>query len=151
MCHKLNDLMQIALKEAKKGFLREEVPIGAVLATANGQVIAKAHNQTISLNDPTAHAEILVLRKGGKFFKNYRLNNTILVATVEPCLMCMGAAINARISKLIFGVQELKTGAAGSLYNLAGDPRLNHSIDVIPGIMANECRVLMRDFFRNRR
>ncbi len=151
MCHKLNDLMQIALKEAKKGFLREEVPIGAVLATINGQVIAKAHNQTISLNDPTAHAEILVLRKGGEFFKNYRLNNTILVATVEPCLMCMGAAINARISKLIFGAQELKTGAAGSLYNLAGDHRLNHSIDVIPGIMADECRVLMRDFFRNRR
>ena len=147
----LNDLMGQALDEAKKGFSSGEVPIGAVVATADGGVIARAHNQPIALNDPTAHAEILALRKAGLFFRNYRLNDAILVVTIEPCLMCMGAAVNARIQRLAYGAPDPKAGAAGSLYNLAGDHRVKHSLEVIPGILEKECRDLLQDFFRRRR
>jgi tRNA(adenine34) deaminase len=144
-------LMKAALKEAEKGFAKGEVPIGAVLAGPDGQIVAKAHNQPISLNDPTAHAEILAMRKAGRLYENYRLNHTLLVATIEPCLMCMGAAINARIKQLVFGAPDPKAGAAGSLYNLVSDKRLNHRIEVISGIMEDECRALMQEFFQNRR
>ena len=118
---------------------------------ADGTIVAKAHNQPIALNDPTAHAEILALRKAGLVLRNYRLNNTILVVTVEPCLMCMAAAINARIARLVFGADDPKGGAAGSLYNLASDNRLNHRIEITSGIMEKECRTLMQEFFRIRR
>ncbi len=147
----LYHLMQEALSEAKKGLVAGEVPVGAVLAGPDGQIVAKAHNQPIALQDPTAHAEILVMRKAGLFFENYRLNNTLLVVTIEPCLMCMGAAVNARIARLAFGAPDPKGGAAGSLYNLASDKRLNHEIEVIPGIMEQECRELIGGFFRGRR
>jgi len=143
--------MQEALSEAKKGLVAGEVPVGAVLAGPDGQIVAKAHNQPITLQDPTAHAEILVMRKAGLFFENYRLNNTLLVVTIEPCLMCMGAAVNARIARLAFGAPDPKGGAAGSLYNLASDKRLNHEIEVIPGIMEQECRELIGGFFQGRR
>jgi len=143
--------MKEALKEAEKGLTRGEVPVGAVLAGSDGQIVAKAHNQPIALNDPTAHAEILALRKAGLVLRNYRLNNTILVVTVEPCLMCMAAAINARIARLVFGTDDPKGGAAGSLYNLASDNRLNHRIEITSGIMEKECRTLMQEFFRIRR
>jgi tRNA(adenine34) deaminase len=128
-----------------------EVPVGAVLASPEGQIVAKAYNQPIVLGDPTAHAEILAIRKAGLFFRNYRLNNTTLVVTLEPCLMCMGAAINARIARLVFGTVDPKAGAAVSLYNLAEDKRLNHRIEVVSGIMEEECRSLIQDFFRERR
>ncbi|MEA2039937.1 MAG: tRNA adenosine(34) deaminase TadA, partial [Thermodesulfobacteriota bacterium] len=144
-------LMRQALAEAEKAFLKGEVPVGAVLAGPEGQIIAKAHNQPIGLNDPTAHAEILAMREVGLILKNYRLNNAILVVTIEPCLMCMGAAVNARIARLIFGALDPKAGAAGSLYNLAADIRLNHEINVMSGIMEEECRALMQEFFRARR
>jgi tRNA(adenine34) deaminase len=147
----LYHLMKEALKEAEKGLTRGEVPVGAVLAGSDGQIVAKAHNQPIALNDPTAHAEILALRKAGLVLRNYRLNNTILVVTVEPCLMCMAAAINARIARLVFGSDDPKGGAAGSLYNLASDNRLNHRIEITSGIMEKECRTLMQEFFRIRR
>ncbi len=147
----LNHLMKQALGEAAKGFSRGEVPVGAVLSTPDGEIVAKAHNRPISLKDPTAHAEILVIRKAGAFYQNYRLNATTRVVTIEPCLMCMGAALNARIARLVFGVADPKAGAAGSLYNLAGDRRLNHGIEVISGIMEEECRALMQGFFRDRR
>ncbi len=147
----LNDLMGQALDEAKKGFSSGEVPIGAVVATADGEVIARAYNQPIALNDPTAHAEILALRKAGRFFHNYRLNDAILVVTIEPCLMCMGAAVNARIARLAFGAADPKTGAAGSVYNTPADKRLNHKIDLISGIREEECRALLQDFFKLRR
>ncbi len=143
--------MQEALREAEKGLVAGEVPVGAVLAGPDGQIVAKAHNQPIALQDPTAHAEILVMRKAGLFFENYRLNNTLLVVTIEPCLMCMGAAVNARIARLAFGASDPKGGAAGSLYNLASDKRLNHEIEVIPGIMEQECRELIEGFFQGRR
>ena len=124
--------------------------MGAVLADPEGQIVAKAYNQPIALGDPTAHAEILAIRKAGVFFRNYRLNN-ILVVTLEPCFMCMGAAIHARIARLVFGTVDPKAGAAGSLYNLAADKRLNHRIEVVSGIMEEECRTLIQDFFRVRR
>lgn len=147
----LYHLMQEALREAEKGLVAGEVPVGAVLAGPDGQIVAKAHNQPITLQDPTAHAEILVMRKAGLFLENYRLNNTLLVVTIEPCLMCMGAAVNARIARLAFGASDPKGGAAGSLYNLASDKRLNHEIEVIPGIMEQECRELIGGFFQGRR
>ena len=144
-------LMKQALSEAEKGSSMGEVPVGAVLASPEGQIVAKAYNQPIALGDPTAHAEILAIRKAGLFFQNYRLNNTTLVVTLEPCLMCMGAAINARIARLVFGTVDPKAGAAVSLYNLAEDKRLNHRIEVVSGIMEEECRSLIQDFFRVRR
>jgi tRNA(adenine34) deaminase len=147
----LYHLMRQALEEAEKGLSVGEVPVGAVLAGPDGQIVARAHNQPITLQDPTAHAEILAIRKAGLFFENYRLNNTLLVVTIEPCLMCMGAVINARIARLVFGTPDPKAGAAGSLYNLAADRRLNHGIEVIPGIMEEECRELIGGFFRPRR
>jgi len=143
--------MKQALSEAEKGSSMGEVPVGAVLASPEGQIVAKAYNQPIALGDPTAHAEILAIRNAGLFFRNYRLNNTTLVVTLEPCLMCMGAAINARIARLVFGTVDPKAGAAVSLYNLAEDKRLNHRIEVISGIMEEECRSLIQDFFRVRR
>ncbi len=143
--------MKQALSEAEKGSSMGEVPVGAVLASQEGQIVAKAYNQPIALGDPTAHAEILAIRKAGLFFQNYRLNNTTLVVTLEPCLMCMGAAINARIARLVFGTVDPKAGAAVSLYNLAEDKRLNHRIEVVSGIMEEECRSLIQDFFRERR
>ena len=144
-------LMKQALSEAEKGSFMGEVPVGAVLASPEGQIVAKAYNQPIALGDPTAHAEILAIRKAGLFFRNYRLNNTTLVVTLEPCLMCMGAAINARIARLVFGTVDPKAGAAVSLYNLAEDKRLNHRIEVVSGIMEEECRSVIQDFFRVRR
>jgi len=147
----LYHLMRQALAEAEKGLSAGEVPVGAVLAGPDGQIVARAHNQPITLQDPTAHAEILVIRKAGLLCGNYRLKNTLLVVTVEPCIMCMGAAIHARIARLVFGAPDPKGGAAGSLYNLALDKRLNHEIEVIPGIMEQECRELIGGFFRGRR
>ncbi len=144
-------LMEQALIEARTGFDEGEVPIGAVIADPDKGIIAGAHNQPILRNDPTAHAEILALRKAGDFLKNYRLNDLILVVTIEPCLMCIGAAIHSRISTLVFGAFDPKGGAAGSLYNPAGDTRLNHRIEVISGIREKECGDLLRDFFRSRR
>ena len=144
-------LMEQALIEARKGFDEGEVPVGAVIAGPDGDIIASAHNQPIGLNDPTAHAEILVLRRAGEVVKNYRLNDVTLIVTVEPCLMCIGAAIHSRISTLVFGAFDPKGGAAGSLYNPANDTRLNHSIEIITGIREKECGDLLKDFFRLRR
>jgi tRNA(adenine34) deaminase len=143
--------MEQAIREAEKGSDEGEVPVGAVLVGADGTIVAKAHNQPITLKDPTAHAEILVLRAAGAFFRNYRIPVATLVVTIEPCPMCMGAALQARISRLVFGAYDPKSGAAGSVYNLATDERLNHRIEVIPGVMEEECRDLMQRFFRARR
>ncbi len=147
----LNLWMEQAIREAEKGSDEGEVPVGAILVGADGTIVAKAHNQPITLKDPTAHAEIQVLRAGGAFFRNYRIPDATLVVTIEPCPMCMGAALQARISRLVFGAYDSKSGAAGSVCNLASDERLNHRIEVIPGVMEEECRQLMQDFFRSRR
>jgi len=147
----LFQLMKQALHEAKKGFESKEVPVGAVLARMNGRIIANAHNQSITLNDPTAHAEILALRRGAAIHGNYRLTDCILVVTIEPCLMCMGAIMHARINHLAFGAPDPKAGAAGSLYDIANDRKLNHKIEVTSGIMEGDCRRLMQEFFKIRR
>ncbi len=147
----LYQLMQQALVEAEKGYAEGEVPVGAVLATIDGEIISRAHNRPIALNDPSAHAEILVMRKAGSALKNYRLTNTTLVVTIEPCLMCMGAALHARVGQVAYGAADPKTGAAGSVFNVAADERLNHKIEITPGIMEKECRTLMQAFFKGLR
>jgi tRNA(adenine34) deaminase len=146
-----DQLMGEALLEANKALEKGEVPVGAVLVGPDGHILAKGYNQPISLNDPTAHAEVMALRRAGVLCKNYRLTDTTLVVTIEPCIMCMGAAITARVSRLVFGAFDLKTGAAGSIYNLADDPRLNHRIEVVSGVKEQECRLLIQDFFKSRR
>ncbi len=147
----LYHLMAQALLEAKKAFAKGEVPIGAVLADPEGRILSRAHNQPISLCDPTAHAEILAIRKACSATGNYRLNRCLLVATIEPCFMCMGTAIHSRVSTLAFGAHDKKGGAAGSLYDLSRDERLNHRIEIVSGVMEDECRALMRSFFQARR
>ena len=144
-------VMNLALSEAAAAFQEEEVPVGAVLISKSGLVLASTHNQTISLSDPTAHAEILALRHAARQIQNYRLLNTTLYVTVEPCMMCMGAIIHARVSRLVYGAKDSKWGAAGSLYDLSADKRLNHSLEVIPGVCETECREILQRFFRDRR
>ena len=143
--------MKAALTEAEKAQKKGEVPIGAVLVLDNKDVLAAAHNQTITLNDPTAHAEILALRSAAEAIGNYRLLNTTLYVTVEPCPMCMGAVIHARVSQVIFGTHDPRWGAAGSLYNFAADQRFNHQPEVIEGVCKQECKSLIQDFFRQKR
>lgn len=145
------EYMMQAIGEAEKAGQKGEVPIGAILVAENGEILSSAYNRTISLCDPSAHAEILVMRNAGNKIKNHRLLNTILYVTVEPCIMCMGAIIHARIKKVVFGAYDLKGGAAGSLYNFAEDKRLNHRTDIISGICEEECRNLIQGFFKNRR
>jgi tRNA(adenine34) deaminase len=144
-------MMRQALFEAAAAFREEEVPVGAVLTSESGEVLASTHNRTVSLSDPTAHAEIMALRHAAKQMRNYRLLNTTLYVTVEPCMMCMGAIIHARISRLVYGTRDSKWGAAGSLYDLSADKRLNHSLLVIPGVCEIECREILQRFFRDRR
>ena len=143
--------MQLALEEANKAALADEVPVGAVLLDASGAILAKAHNETISLCDPSAHAEILVLRQAARKVRNYRLLATTLYVTVEPCAMCMGALIHARVKRIVFGTHDPKWGAAGSLYNFAQDRRFNHQPEIVEGICADQCRSLMRAFFAGKR
>ncbi len=145
------DFMKIAIKEAEKAAKIGEVPIGAVLVNETGNIISAGHNRTISLLDPTAHAEVLVLRESAQKLMNYRLLDTSLYVTLEPCIMCMGAIVHARISSVIFGAKDPKWGAAGSLYNFADDERLNHRVEVVPGVCEEICRSLMQDFFKNKR
>ncbi|MDM8517707.1 tRNA adenosine(34) deaminase TadA [Desulfobacterales bacterium HSG16] len=143
--------MNMAIDEAQKAALEDEVPVGAVLTDETGQVIAAAHNRTISLCDPTAHAEILALRQAAKSMNNYRLPGVFIYTTIEPCMMCMAAMVHARVSLLVFGARDTKWGAAGSLYNFCADSRLNHRISVISGVCENECRDMITDFFRAKR
>lgn len=145
------ELMKEALGEAEKALDAGEVPVGAVLADASGRIMARAHNSPIRLLDPTAHAELLAIRQAAGAVRNYRLTGTILAVTIEPCAMCMGAALHARISRLVFGAPDPKAGAAGSLYDLSSDARLNHRIEVSRGILQEECASLMQRFFRMRR
>jgi tRNA(adenine34) deaminase len=145
------DYMRLALQEAKKAGQFGEVPVGAVLVSEAGEVLSAAQNRTIELGEPTAHAEIIALREAAGKLRNYRLLNTTLYATLEPCPMCMGAIIHARVARLVFGAMDPKWGAAGSLYNLAQDRRLNHQVEVISGVCESECRDLVQEFFRRKR
>jgi tRNA(adenine34) deaminase len=142
--------MALAIEQAKLAEKINEVPVGAVLVQ-DDQLIASAHNQPISTNDPTAHAEILLLRAAGKQLKNYRLPNTTLYVTLEPCTMCLGAMIHARISRVVFGAYDQKTGVCGSCQDLSTSKCFNHSIETNGGILADECKQLLQKFFKKRR
>ena len=143
--------MREALQEAGKARTEGEVPVGAIVTGHSLEIFARDHNRCISLNDPTAHAEILALRQASKIRDNYRLNETTIFVTIEPCPMCMGAIINARVERLVFGAFDPKFGAAGSIYNLPDDEKLHHKIKVITGIMEEECRQIIQGFFKKRR
>jgi tRNA(adenine34) deaminase len=145
-----HDMMELAIGEALKASQEGEVPVGAVLVSA-GEVVAKNHNRSLSQNDPTAHAEILVLRQGAAQVGNYRLNGCELYVTIEPCPMCAGAIVLSRLSRLIFGARDEKGGAVASLYRLLDDPRLNHHVQVREGILAERCQEIMQAFFHARR
>jgi tRNA(adenine34) deaminase len=147
----LDSYMKMALEEAHRAFLEDEVPVGAVLVGADGKVMATDHNRIIELNDPTAHAEILAMRQAAAVVNNYRLPGTTLYVTNEPCVMCMAAAIHARISRIVFGAEDPKWGGAGSLYRLQDDSRFNHRPEIIQGICENACRQIMVDFFKSKR
>jgi len=142
--------MEEALREAAAAGARGEVPVGAVLVLGGG-VLARAGNGSIAEDDPTGHAEVRCLRAAGAAAATYRLPGAVLYVTVEPCVMCMGAALHARIARLVFGCADPKGGAAGSLFDLAADARLNHRIAVTRGIGEQACRALLQDFFRARR
>ena len=142
--------MAAALALAETAAREGEVPVGAVLVQ-DGESIASAGNAPIRLNDPTAHAEILVLRAAGERSANYRLPGTTLYVTLEPCPMCAVAMVHARVERLVYGAADPRTGAAGSVMNLAQDQRLNHQMTVAGGVLANEAGALLQEFFRERR
>jgi len=142
--------MEIALREAEIAASKGEIPVGAVLVKDN-QIIAKEHNRCVELNDPTAHAEILVLRRGGEVLKNYRLNDTVIYVTAEPCAMCVSAMIHGRISRLVYGTLEPKTGAVESRIRLLDERHFNHIFQVKRGILEKECAEILRSFFKGRR
>ena len=142
--------MKAALKAAKKAWENGEVPVGAVLVK-DDEIISTGQNCPITSNDPTAHAEIIALREGGEKLKNYRLIDTILYVTIEPCTMCMGAIIHARIKKLVFGTFDPRAGAAGSLFDFTTENKFNHKVEIKSGILESECRELIQDFFKQQR
>lgn len=142
--------MRMAIEEAKRAGRGEEVPVGAILVKED-RVVARDHNRCMELNDPTAHAEMLVLRNAGHKLKNYRLNDTVMYVTAEPCPMCTGAMIHGRISRLVFGTVEPKFGAVESRFRVLQEGRLNHPIEVKRGILEQECAEVLKNFFRERR
>ena len=144
------EFMQLALVEAQKARALGEVPVGAVLVSDN-QVIATGHNQPINNNDPSAHAEVVALRVAGQNLSNYRLPNTTLYVTLEPCMMCCGAIMHARISRVVYGAADAKTGCVHSVLNLFDNPQLNHHTMVEGGVLAEECAQVLKDFFKERR
>jgi len=144
------DFMQLALEQARQAAARGEVPVGAVLVRA-GEVIARGGNQPIAAHDPSAHAEIVALRAGGQAVGNYRLDDTVLYVTLEPCLMCASAIVHARVRRVVFGAFDPKAGAAGGLIDAFALKGLNHRVDVFGGVLEAECGRLLADFFlRNR-
>jgi tRNA(adenine34) deaminase len=142
--------MRAALAEAHLALDQQEVPVGAVVVH-NGSIIAARHNEREVLNDPTAHAEILALRDAALALGTWRLDDCTLVVTLEPCVMCAGALINARIGTVVFGAADLKGGATSSLYNVCADPRLNHNPAVVSGVLQDECTLLLKNFFNSKR
>lgn len=144
------EFMRLALQEAELAFKEGEVPVGAVVVV-EGQIVGKGHNQREALQDPTAHAEILALREACRKLNSWRLPQATVYVTLEPCSMCGGALVLARIQHLVYGVSDPKAGAVGSLYNLAQDPRLNHRIKVTSGVMQAACGEILKAFFKTLR
>lgn len=143
--------MGLALDEAVAALAHGDVPVGAVVVSPEGNVLARRHNERERAGDPTAHAELLALRDAAARLGGWRLEGCLLIVTLEPCPMCAGAALAARIATVAFGAADPKAGACGSLYNLAADPRLNHDMTVVSGVRADEAAVLLRGFFAERR
>ncbi len=144
------DFMRIALSEAESAFKKDEVPVGAVVVFS-GRIIARAHNEPITRHDPSAHAEMLALRQAAEAIGNYRLTGAELYVTLEPCIMCAGAIIQARLARVIFGTRDPKCGAVASLYDVLTDKRLNHHVAVTEGILKEECGEIISRFFREKR
>ena len=144
------EFMREALAEARRALAAGEVPIGAVLVV-DGRIVARGCNQPIAAVDPTAHAEIVALREGARVVGNYRLTGAVLYVTVEPCLMCVGALVHARVGEVAYGAAEPKSGALGSAVDARDLPGLNHRFAVTAGVLEAECRDLLQDFFRARR
>jgi tRNA(adenine34) deaminase len=142
--------MSVALEEAHAATSHSDVPVGAVVMV-DGAIIARRHNERESSGDPTAHAELLALRDAAVVLGRWRLGEATLVVSLEPCAMCAGAAVAARLGRLVFGAFDPKAGACGSLYNLCADPRLNHEVELIGGVMATQSAEMLEDFFRERR
>lgn len=145
-----HEMMELALKQARMAEAEGEVPVGAVIVK-DGEILAVGHNQPIGLHDPTAHAEMQVLRKAATSLGNYRLTGTTLYVTLEPCPMCIGAMVHARVSRLVYGAPDPRTGSAGSVFDLACNDALNHCISVEAGLLAEQSSSLLRDFFKSRR
>jgi len=145
-------LMAIALDEARAALAHADVPIGAVVARLDtGEVLARRHNEREQLGDPTAHAEVLALRDAAAAVGSWRLDGCVLVCTLEPCPMCAGAVVGARVPAVVFGAADPKAGALGSLYHLGADQRLNHDVAVVHGVRADESATLLREFFAQHR
>jgi tRNA(adenine34) deaminase len=148
----LDEFMRVALDEARAAAEHDDVPIGAIVARIDtGEIVARRHNQRVQDADPTAHAEILALRDAARTAGSWRLDGHALVVTLEPCPMCAGAVVAARLGLVAFGAADAKAGALGSLYNMAADPRLNHEATVVGGVRATECAALLTAFFADRR
>ena len=142
--------MEEALKEAQSAVAAGEVPIGAVLVH-DGKILARSNNRTIRDIDPTAHAEIIVLREAARLLGNYRLADTTLYVTIEPCSMCAGAIIQARVPRLVYGADDPKGGAVRSCFEILSHPRLNHQVEVTSGVLATDCATILQSFFAERR
>jgi tRNA(adenine34) deaminase len=143
--------MREAIRAAEKASERGEVPVGACLVDSQGEILAVAGNLTITETDPTAHAEILVLREAARKIGNYRLTDTTVYTTIEPCAMCAGALVNARIKRLVFGATDERFGAVETIFRICNNSSLNHQIEIASGVLKEECKQLMQDFFRQRR
>ncbi len=143
--------MTLAIEQAKRAEKLDEVPVGAVIIDASGNLISVGHNRPITSCDPTGHAEMVAIRSAAEKLGNYRLGNTRLYVTIEPCIMCMGAIIHARMAKVIYGASDPKWGAAGSLYDFSSDTRLNHNLEIVSGVCLNETREMIKSFFRKKR
>jgi tRNA(adenine34) deaminase len=145
-----DDYMREAIAQAKLALTAGEVPVGAIVVVGD-RIIARAFNQPITANDPTAHAEVLVLRDAARALGNYRLTEATMYVTVEPCLMCVGAMVHARVREVVYGAAEPKTGALASTMQALDSPGLNHRFEVTGGVLENECRAIIQDFFRDKR
>lgn len=142
--------MEVALAEARMAADAGEVPVGALVIN-NGEIIGRAGNRNLRDHDPTAHAEIVALRQAAKHLGNHRLTGSVLYATIEPCAMCAGAMVHARISRLVYGARDMKAGAAGSILEVINHPRLNHKMEVVSGVLEDRCSEILQEFFRRKR
>jgi len=143
--------MRQAIEAAREAAVLGEVPVGAVIVDAEGELLGRASNRTITDNDPTAHAEILGLRAAATKIRNYRITGATVYSTIEPCTMCAGALVNARVARLVFGAADERFGAVVTHFRVCDSPDLNHRMEVTSGVLADECRTLMQDFFRTKR